>query len=688
VPITGMYWGFHANHDIHVLRGQSTSDLRLQALKFRIDANPANDLTASAYLAQFPDVTLTFTPIFKGAMQGDNFVGDNNGITVDTTSGIVTVNGTMPANRKNNFILEVLAKNTANASSFNETIRIQVHGSVSQVWLSPQLLTVRMFGTPGTTVHTSYRFSVRALFDDNLMGDLTDGHGVTWTEAGGHIDQDGKISILPADNVGDSLPVSATLPASLGGATTPAGPKLDIEQAWSELPNPPRINVVAGGAVPETGTVEDMANVLMVGDGFGPGDEAAFDQIVDTFVHFLTSNTLTKPFNLFSSRMIFWKLLFPATQMGITLRSEMATLGIAPYAVPVPAAKKPAPDPPAPAPPTQWTIQNLLYMVGLPIPGDDLVARTPTILKEEWRKLFQKDPLPNIGPDPQDQLVNEWKSLARRVLVEEQNNFPGLAYGSVPAANNHDTTLLHLHEDRSGAKLLKGVCGFLGSDDATLKNAHPVGALFAADDPGFRYLNRDFVVVISSCPGGRAANQNFPATGRCIYVTSGPMSPFFPLSHLAGQVTYTLNFSSASPDVEASASRVLAHELSHSMCLGDEYPEFLGTFPSQSADVSQVGTQHFGTSQRYGSETPYRDYGLFATFRGPGGNSIIVIYGTRDEGVQQTAEAFATPEKLAEFSRRTETAQSFKALIEVNALDGANMGGKLLLESARDYKNR
>ena len=32
--------------------------------------------------------------------------------------------------------------------------------------------------------------------------------------------------------------------------------------------------------------------------------------------------------------------------------------------------------------------------------------------------------------------------------------------------------------------------------------------------------------------------------------------------------------------------------------------------------------------------------GLFSKFRGPGGNSIVVISGTRDEGVQQTAEAF------------------------------------------------
>jgi hypothetical protein len=121
--------------------------------------------------------------------------------------------------------------------------------------------------------------------------------------------------------------------------------------------------------------------------------------------------------------------------------------------------------------------------------------------------------------------------------------------------------------------------------------------------------------------------------------------------------------------------------------IGDSYDEIIDKASAHSY-ISQVGTQHFGTYQRYGSETPNRGCGLFAAFRGPGDNSIIVNSGTRDEGVQQTAEAFATPEKLAEFSRRSDTTQSFEALIEVNALDGANMGGKLLLESARHYKKR
>jgi hypothetical protein len=38
-----------------------------------------------------------------------------------------------------------------------------------------------------------------------------------------------------------------------------------------------------------------------------------------------------------------------------------------------------------------------------------------------------------------------------------------------------------------------------------------------------------------------------------------------------------------------------------------------------------------------GKEKTYCDYGVFEKIRGPGGNTIVVISGTRDAGVTQTA---------------------------------------------------
>jgi hypothetical protein len=116
--------------------------------------------------------------------------------------------------------------------------------------------------------------------------------------------------------------------------------------------------------------------------------------------------------------------------------------------------------------------------------------------------------------------------------------------------------------------------------------------------------------------------------------------------------------------------------------VGESYDEILDQ-KTKHLYISQTGSQTLGSPQPSGKET-YHDYGLFAKFRGPGGNSIILISGTRDEGVQQTAEAFTSSEKLGEFGRQFDTALPFEALLEVSAFDGVNLSGKLVLESKRD----
>ena len=116
--------------------------------------------------------------------------------------------------------------------------------------------------------------------------------------------------------------------------------------------------------------------------------------------------------------------------------------------------------------------------------------------------------------------------------------------------------------------------------------------------------------------------------------------------------------------------------------IGGSYDELLDT-KTKHLYISQTASQNIGVPQSSGKEPAYRDYGFFSSFRGPGGNIIVVISGTRDEGVRQTAEAFTNPEKLEELARQADTAQPFEALLEVSALDGVNLSGKVLLESQR-----
>jgi len=117
--------------------------------------------------------------------------------------------------------------------------------------------------------------------------------------------------------------------------------------------------------------------------------------------------------------------------------------------------------------------------------------------------------------------------------------------------------------------------------------------------------------------------------------------------------------------------------------LGDSYDEVIDKKTKHSY-ASEVGSQVMDPPQPTGKEQAYHDYGMFAKFRGPGGNAILVIAGTRDEGVSQTAETFTSNQRLQEFGQQADITHPIEALLEVSAFDGVNLGGKLVLQSNRE----
>jgi len=75
-------------------------------------------------------------------------------------------------------------------------------------------------------------------------------------------------------------------------------------------------------------------------------------------------------------------------------------------------------------------------------------------------------------------------------------------------------------------------------------------------------------------------------------------------------------------------------------------------------------------------QTPERsfvDYGYFATMQGPAGNRIIVVAGTRDNGVMQSAAAATDPKTLAAWVAESGHSQAFESLTEVQGVDRTNL---------------
>ncbi len=117
--------------------------------------------------------------------------------------------------------------------------------------------------------------------------------------------------------------------------------------------------------------------------------------------------------------------------------------------------------------------------------------------------------------------------------------------------------------------------------------------------------------------------------------------------------------------------------------VGESYDEVIDK-KTHRTYVSQVGSQALEPAPPTGKEQSYHDYGVFEKLQGPGNNTIIVISGTRDEGVSQTAEALTSSQKLSEIGRQSDLTLPVEALLEVRAFNGTNLAGNLLVQSNRD----
>jgi hypothetical protein len=86
----------------------------------------------------------------------------------------------------------------------------------------------------------------------------------------------------------------------------------------------------------------------------------------------------------------------------------------------------------------------------------------------------------------------------------------------------------------------------------------------------------------------------------------------------------------------------------------------------------------------------YRDYGLFSTFPGPGGNQLFIVAGMRDPGLMQTAQELSEPMHLSVIEQ-VGTTQSpgdppaVELLFEVTGNTRTNLDAMIVHSAALDY---
>lgn len=119
--------------------------------------------------------------------------------------------------------------------------------------------------------------------------------------------------------------------------------------------------------------------------------------------------------------------------------------------------------------------------------------------------------------------------------------------------------------------------------------------------------------------------------------------------------------------------------------VGDSYDQLINHSTGDSY-TSEAGLPANGTN--------YRDFGLFSTFPGPGGNQFVIIAGTRDAGLMQTAQAVSEPLDLrateeAAFPKGAAAASgespAVELLFEVTGFDRTNLDAMIVHSAPLDY---
>jgi hypothetical protein len=564
--IKGIEWKRDVlGRDLHVLPGQSTrplpDDLRVRVSN--LARPPGNDdlFDLGPYLTAHADTTFEFRPLYNATLVGDLWNGDGLGYTISVhrKTGVVTIGSTVPAvgtPAKRNFIVEAILSGPERV--FREVIRIQIHHAVKAVWLTPPELTAHL-GSPASA-ETGVRFSVRVEFDDELVGDVTLNHGVTWTTSpAGRVTADGFLHPDAVnDAVGAEIDVMATLPATLASKT--AKGTLKVGPPWATAPL--TAAAITGGAAGVLKGAEQTPNVLFVSGGFEAANQPIFEKMTDLIVDRLRTDDTTRPFDLLTPSINFWRTFVPSTP-GVSIREEVYEPfdGNGTYVRPMPPALRPPAGP--------WKqIEYLVYAVGLPTLVD--AGTSIDDLRTEWTGLVAAEHAAMVADATivTDTLIKEWRSLATRRMVDEIDGFPGVAMGEPPAARVRGTSMLTPHPDRGGAAELLTLVGRITAP-VIVPGATRLGDLWAVgSNPAWRFDSQGLIVLLSSYPGGRPLNMHPPMT-----VGTGAQRDGFPAAKVPGRNAYALA-PIVPPGVHPQLPRVIAHEVAHSFGLGDEYREF------------------------------------------------------------------------------------------------------------------
>jgi hypothetical protein len=428
--VADLRWKEGEGYDIHVLRDGPSSKALDGSFSNLDPGGPAPD----------------FEPRFRGAG-----TPNNHGVTVTTNTGEVTATAhPSPVQPKLRNFLMIARQNLA-GGPLETIIRVHVHDSVQKLWLTPSTLSVPMGAT-------ERRFTVLALFDDGVVGDISD-----WPQLA-YRSSDASISVA---NTGDPDP-GAPQPIVLGGGlgiNDPAGtsvitvdlklstPPTDLSDAamvrarpsWVEEARKSGVKFVKGPVVPVGDDIDpdspfnilsvlkNAPNILFLAEGFRSRRE--FDSMVASVVKELRTSKSHFPFNLLKDSINYWSVFVESRENVISVLGDQTLDVLNVFAFRAPLPRKPAT--------AQWTVHNMAHAGGLPVPAEHSAPDAAAWVASR-NALYD---MPAAVPTISAKELDAWNRLKSRSLLNERDTAFGLAHYDRPRASGQDQSRWRLMLD-------------------------------------------------------------------------------------------------------------------------------------------------------------------------------------------------------------------------------------------------
>ncbi|MFN8308817.1 MAG: hypothetical protein U0T73_02540 [Chitinophagales bacterium] len=591
-----------ANRDFHLLRGNALNLAPL--IKVQQQDNTWVDL--NAYVPPGGEVVnVAYGATFKVASTVGTVITSTEGHTLDTSTGAITTVAGAAAPNLSNFVVSIIL--TGNGVLNNKLIggvRIFLHNSLTKAWLSPPVLTVRRGMTGVDSANTNARFSVYVEFDDGEVADVTHLKLATWRAHSNLVTSSGVVTPEIKVNSGDTANrlVATTIKADVrfGASNLLAEGQIYVDAPWNST-STFRATSLRTATNVAYNRRNDVPNVLFLADGFQnqPDDIAAFNNAVDELLNRLSGDAILFPYNRFTDSMNFWKCMTFSRQRGLNFLGEVyrdhtvaadangdvlgfefhnTNMRIADTAVPVPAAG--------------WTVEDMLYVAGMPTSNLPPLTDPPTpaeltAFRAAITALYSVSDA-DLQLVTNDVLV-QWRNfLVNRIQPNERDTFLNTYWGRKPRAAfpkfMYDSRMMDLHNHRTSRSGLNQFLSRLRTPTGqSLNNIWNE----SATEP--RPKDFDLIVFVLNSEGGRELNGD-----GYFFLNLHDPTDIYDMVGYAYRHKFLIHTDAANPSGRAynlsdfstvpittsvpavfnnDQYGVFSHELSHSFGLDDEYQE-------------------------------------------------------------------------------------------------------------------